>query len=207
MPLKYNVDYSTDAVYSEGVKVDICAGLTLPFYPMRPTRGRILERAPNIKQLYYETVEEHRWVMQPKLNGDRACLAVVDGKVYVQNRYGGCYRMKVANARDFLSLPNRTCFDGEVFKQNFYPFELLCCNAKSFLRAEAQERVRLAKDMTLFIGHPWLFETPSLPWLLRRSKNLPAFEGVVLKAFASPYITLGSATQSSANWMKRRWRS
>jgi ATP-dependent DNA ligase len=188
-----------------GVKVDICTGLELPFYPMRPIKGRVLQRAENIKQLYYQTVEEHHWVMQPKLNGDRACLAVVDGKVYVQNRHGGCYRMKVANAPDFLKLPNRTCFDGEVFKRNFYPFELLACNAMSFLRAEAQERVRLAKDMTRFIGHPWLFETPSLPWLLRRAANLPTFEGVVLKATSSRYIMLGSDTQFSQDWMKRRW--
>lgn len=188
------------------MKVDICAGLEMPFYPMRPTTGRALQRVDNIKQLWREAVTEQRWIMQPKLNGDRACLAVVDGKVYVQNRYHGAYRMKVANARDFLKLPNRTCFDGEVYKKNFYPFELLCCNSMSFLLAEEQERVRLAKDMVRFIGHPWLFDTPSLAWLLRRAHNLPAFEGVVLKVPTSRYIMLGSENQHSRDWFKRRWR-
>ncbi len=131
---------------------------------------------------------------------------MVDGKTYIQNRHHGVYRLKVANARDFLRLPNRTCFDGEVYKSNFYPFELLCCNSVSFLLAEAQERVTLAKDMARFLGHPWLFETPSLEWLMRRNGNLPTFEGVVLKKPTGRYILLGSKTQHSADWMKRLWK-
>lgn len=178
----------------------------MPFYPMRPQLGRALQRVANIKELYREAVEEKRWIMQPKLRGDRADLAVVDGKVYVQNRHGGAYRFKVANGPDFLRLPNHTCFDGEVYKSNFYPFELLCCNATNLLRAEVHERVTLAKDMVRFIGHPWLFETPTLGWLLRRAANLPAFEGVVLKEYTCRYVLLGSPTQSSKDWLKRLWR-
>jgi len=187
------------------VKVDICEGLELPFFPMRPIRGRALLRPANIRQMVQEA-EKGVWAMQPKLGGDRACLACVDGKVYVQNRHGGRYRFKVYNALDFLALPNRTCFDGEVYKGNFYPFELLACNAKSFMMTEVHERVRLAKDMTKFMGHPWLFDPPSMAWLLRLSANLPMFEGVVLKQASSPYIMLGSGTQSSTRWMKRLWR-
>lgn len=178
----------------------------MPFFPMRPIKGRTLQRTDNIKQLWKEAVQEKRWVMQPKLNGDRASLAVVEGKVYVQNRHGGMYRYKVANGPDFLKLPDRTCFDGEVFKRNFYPFELLCCNDVSFLMAEAQERVRLAKDMVGFMRHPWLFDPPSLDWLLRRVKNLPVYEGVVLKATTGRYLLLGSDTQFSKDWFKRLWR-
>lgn len=178
----------------------------MPFFPMRPTTGRALQRPIVVKELWKEAVERGHWVMQPKLNGDRACLAVVDGKVYVQNRHGGAYRFRVANAKDFLALPNRTCFDGEVFKSNFYPFELLACNAVNFLRAEAQERVRLAKDLVKFLQHPWLFDLPSLAWLMRRGANLPVYEGVVLKKTTSVYIQLGSASQSNLEWFKRLWR-
>lgn len=177
----------------------------MPFFPMRPTRGRALQRPAIIKELWHEAIELKHWVMQPKLNGDRVCLAVVDGKVYTQNRHGGCYRFRVGNAKDFLALPNRTCFDGEVFKGDFYPFELLVCNAVSFLRAEARERARLAKDMAKYLRHPWLFDTPSRAWLARRGANRPIYDGVVLKKATSAYLQLGSASQSSAGWFKHLW--
>lgn len=178
----------------------------MPFFPMRPFKGRALLRPANIRQMCEEAAEGI-WVMQPKLGGDRATLAVVDSKVYVQNRYGSHYRYKVRNASDFLKkLPNRTCFDGEVYKRNFYPFELIALNGVNLKMTEAYERVRLAKDMVKFLGHPWLFDAPTLPWLLRRSVNLPIYEGVVLKQARSFYILLGSATQTSQTWMKRLWR-
>lgn len=177
----------------------------MPFFPMRPREGRRLSRPANIKQMWEEAVEQALWVMQPKLNGDRVELAAVNDKVYVQNRYGRRYAFKVANALDFLKLPQPFCFDGEVFKGNFYPFELLACNGKSFMLAEAHEREALAKDMTKFLGHPWLFDTPSQAWLLRRAANLPNYEGVVLKRRISRYILLGAPTQSNQDWMKRRW--
>jgi ATP-dependent DNA ligase len=186
------------------VKIEVCAGLKMPFYPMRPVRGRALLRPANIRELC-EEVAEGVWVMQPKLNGDRVSLACVDGKIHAQNRHGGHYRFKVHNAPDFLKLPNRTCFDGEVFKGNFYPFELLVSNGESFLMAEVHERVRLAKDMVQFLGHPWMFDPPTLAWIMRRKANLPVYEGVVIKRAHSRYLTLGSATQSSAHWMKRLW--
>lgn len=177
----------------------------MPFYPMRPIRGRALLRPTNIREMCEEAAEGV-WVMQPKLNGDRVSLACVDGKVFAQNRHGGSYRFKIHNASDFLALPNRTCFDGEVFKGNFYPFEVLACNGRSFLMAEAHERVRLAKDMAQILGHPWMFDPPSLAWIMRRAANLPMYEGVVLKQTRSPYVMLGSDTQSSTRWMKRLWR-
>ena len=186
--------------------IDVCTGLSLPFFPMRPTMGRALSRGASIKELWRDAVERELWVMQPKLNGDRACLACVDGKVYVQNRHGSRYGFKVRNAQDFLKLPNRTCFDGEVFKRNFYPFECLASNSHSFLLAEAHERVAMAKGMVQHLGHPWLFDPPSRAWLLRRSANLPDFEGVVLKQWRSRYLILGSERQFNADWLKRRWQ-
>lgn len=187
------------------MKIEICTGLEFPFYPMRPTKGRALSRPANIKQLWQDAVDKGLWVMQPKLGGDRAELATVGGKVYIQNRYGGRFRHKVANAPDFLKLPDHSCFDGEVFKGNFYPFELLACNAKSLLMAEVHERVTLAKDLVKFLGHPWMFDTPSLAWLMRRKSNLPIYEGVVLKQVSSRYVMLGSPTQSNLAWFKRLW--
>lgn len=187
------------------MKIEICTGLAMPFYPMRPRHGRRLGRPEHIRQLWHEAVEQKLWSMQPKLGGDRAGLAVVDKHVFVQNRHGSRYRCKVKNGQDFLRLPNHTCFDGEVFKGNFYPFELLACNGNSLLLTEVHERVALAKDLVKFLKHPWMFETPSLAWLLRRSRNLPIYEGVVLKRAASRYVLLGSATQSNFEWLKRLW--
>lgn len=172
---------------------------------MRPTKGRTLSRPDSIRQLWHDAVEQGLWVIQPKLNGDRADLAVIDKKVYIQNRHGGWYRHKVVNKADFLRLPNRTCLDGEVFKGNFYPFECLASNSHSFMLAEVHERVRMAKDMASFLKHPWLFDPPTLKWLLNRAGNAPIFEGVVLKQVRSRYLTLGTASQSSATWLKRLW--
>lgn len=177
----------------------------MPFFPMRPYRGRALLRPANIRQMC-DDAADGIWVMQPKLGGDRASLACVNGKVYVQNRHGSHYRYKVQNAADFLKLPDRTCFDGEVYKRNFYPFELIAMSGVNLKLTEAYERVRLAKDMVKFLGHPWLFDAPSLSWLLRRTANLPTYEGVVLKQARSFYVLLGSPTQTSQTWMKRLWR-
>ncbi len=152
-----------------------------------------------------EAVDSQMWVMQPKLNGDRVILAVVGNRVFVQNRYGQMYRQKVSNARDFLKLPDCTCFDGEVFKGNFYPFEIIACNGKNLLRTEVHERVSWAKTLMRDIKQPWLFETPSAAWLMRRGANAPNYDGIVLKRTGSFYIPLGSASQSTLEWFKRLW--
>ena len=205
MPVKISVDWPAKSAYSLVVKVEICEGLELPFFPMRPAEGRILSRPALIKQLWHEAVDRKLWVMQPKLNGDRVCLACAGGKVYAQNRHGDSYRFKIANAKDFLALPQPFCMDGEVFKGSYYPFEVLACNGKSLLTAEAYERAALAKAMVRFIDHPWLFDAPSLDWLMRRGSNLPVYEGVVLKRWTSHYVMLGSPRQSNLEWLKRTW--
>lgn len=187
------------------MNIEVCDGVSLPFFPMRPFKGRNLLKPDSIRQVSEEALNG-AWVVQPKLNGDRACLACVKGKIFVQNRHGGCFRHRIRNATDFLKLPDRTCFDGEVYKGNFYPFEVIAANGVSLKLTETFERVRLAKDMVSFLGHPWLFATPSLAWLMRRSKNLPEYEGVVLKRASSFYVSLGSASQNSRTWMKRLWR-
>lgn len=187
------------------MKVEICDGLEFPFFPMRPVKGRALIRPTGIKQLYRDAVEKDHWVIQPKLNGDRVCLAIVDDRVHAQNRHGSVYKFNIKNAKDFLKLPNGTCFDGEVYRGQFHPFELLACDSKNLLLTGVQERVARAKKLVIGLGHDWMFETPSLAWIMQRWEHLPIYEGVVLKRAGSRYVMLGSDSQVNLSWFKRRW--
>lgn len=174
---------------------------------MRPVQGRGLRSQSTIQALWQEMRDEddESWVTQPKLNGDRACLAVVDRRVFIQNRHKGWYRHKVANAREFLKLPDGTCFDGEVFAGCFYPFELLALSYRSFLGGTTIERTALAKEFSDRLKQPWMFPMPNLDWLLGRRHNLPQYEGVVRKKANARYTVHGSESQSSLSWMKRLW--
>lgn len=185
--------------------VKIARGLTMPFFPMRPVRGRRLANKGSVGQLYSEVMEDRLWIVQPKLNGDRACLAVVDEVVFLQNRHGEWYTKPVKNKRAFLKLPSGTCFDGEVYDQNYYPFECLAYHGKSLCRSTAGEREVVAFQLARLIEQPWLFNHPSKRWLQRLGENAPQWEGVVLKRTMSPYLTPGSHTQVSHNWVKRTW--
>lgn len=186
-------------------KIEIVRGLMMPFYPMRPLQGRSLRTPKLVNELYAEVQEPDEWVCQPKLNGDRVCLGVVDKRVYTQNRHGAWYRFSVKNAPAFLKLPNRTCLDGEVFEGNFYPFECLAVGGHLFTFCTANEREVMAYQLMRLIGQPWIFNAPSKGWLLKRRDNLPKFEGVVLKRSSSPYVLLASPSQSSPDWVKRTW--
>lgn len=150
---------------------------------------------------------DHEYVVQPKLNGDRACLAVVERRVWVQNRHGGWYGFQVSNANAFLrKMKDGTAFDGEVYQGNFYPFELLALDGKSFLMASAAEREIMGQKMCELVGEPWLFRQPDLKWLKELSAHLPKFEGVVMKERNSPYIKAGNDSQENFHWFKRKWQ-
>jgi ATP-dependent DNA ligase len=177
----------------------------MPFFPMRPVKGRTLRSPQQIKQFYDEIRDPGVWIAQPKLNGDRACLAVVDHKVYVQNRHGSWMTRTIKNARAFLKVPDRTAFDGEIFEGNFCAFEVLAVAGRSFLPASAAEREVMAFQLTALIKQPWMFPKPTERWLMNRTANLPRYEGVVIKKVNSPYILLGSETQVSLTWFKRKW--
>jgi hypothetical protein len=185
--------------------VEIVPGLTMPFYPMRPRLGLCLRTPRLVQEFYAEIRDPDQWICQPKLNGHRACLAVVDKRVYVQNRHGGWYSRSVHNIPVFLKLPNRTCLDGEVYKGDFHPFECLAVGGNPFMHCTANEREVMACQLLRLIEQPWMFERPSRAWLMRGRDNLPDFEGVVLKRVNSPYRLLGSDAQTSADWFKRRW--
>src|SRR3546814_18863659 len=81
----------------------------MPFYPMRPATGRVLRNKSSINDLIAEAYpKDSPWLVQPKMDGDRACLATYDGHIYIQNRHGGWFKQKVSNAADFKKLPDRT---------------------------------------------------------------------------------------------------
>jgi len=186
-------------------KIEVVRGLMMPFFPMRPVKGRSLRTPRLVEELYIDIQEPEDWVIQPKLAGQRACLAVVDKRVYIQSRYGVWLRRSVKNASAFLKLPNRTCLDGEVYEGNFYPFECLAVGGNLFTFCTANEREVMAYQLMRLIKQPWIFNAPSKNWLLGRRANLPKFEGVVLKRMNSSYAILASPAQVSADWLKRTW--
>lgn len=177
----------------------------MPFFPMRPTRGPRLATVAHVSEVMALQRGERAWIAQPKLNEDRAVLAVLDKKVYVQNRHGGWYQGKVRNTDRWKGLWNKTVLDGGVYDGKFYAFECLALFGKSLLAATTLEREICAMQMSKLCKVEWLFERPTRDWLLARGQHAPRFEGVVLKRIDAPYLILGSATQTSPDWIKRCW--
>jgi ATP-dependent DNA ligase len=184
--------------------VKVARGIVMPFFPMRPRSGSPLRTIKQVEELV-AVLDDGRWIVQPKAGGHRACLAVVDGKVWVQNRHGKWYAKPVKNAQDFLKLPNRTCFDGEVLDGSFYPFECLADSGKSMLFRPASEREVVAFQFSKFLHHDWKFRKPSPKFLRQMRHNLPTWEGVVLKEYMSLYVVMASEAQHSNTWLKRIW--
>jgi len=185
-------------------RVPICSGLSFPMFPMRPTEGRMLRSRTQASQLVRE-VRQFKWVMQPKLSGDRVCLAVVRGRVYVQDRHGDWYQHPISNRHDFLSLEDHTALDGVVYKGLFHPFEALAVDGKSFLEAGVEKRVAEAERLVDVLGHDWMFAEPEKDWLLGLSANSPQWAGVVLKKAQSHYLIQADAKSASLAWIKKRW--
>jgi len=191
-------------------RIKVASGIAMPFFPMRPAQGRSLKSPVYRRKLWADMQadpSELRTIVQPKLNGDRACLLVKDDSVLVQNRHGGWYRKKVSNKDSFLhkQMPNITLFDGEVVGGIFHPAELLVLNGKSLLNTTTSERVALAFQMTRLIGQTWRFARPGKDWIMSGPDNLPEADGVVLKQANGQYVLAGSADQSNLMWIKRCW--
>lgn len=187
-------------------KIQIVRGIAMPFFPMRPATGRVIRNRTSVQELLKEVNQQkYDWIMQPKMSGDRACIAYLDGEVHVQNRHGTWYRHKVSNKDAFKKLPNKTVLDGEVFKGKFYPFECIAIDGKSMTDCTASEREVLAFQLCKFLGVDWKFERPARAWLLKLNTNQPEYDGIVLKRAHSPYILGGSANTVSLDWMKRTW--
>lgn len=185
-------------------EIRVTKGWTVPFFPMRPANGPRITRK-RVKEIL-EKMETKRWVYQPKLNGDRALLAIHDGKVSVCNRHYGWYHYHVANAGNFLAkLGSGTVFDGEVFKGSFYPFECLALEHRSYKINTVEEREIMAMQMCRLCGVEWMYFKPTKKWLLRLSDNLPQYEGLVRKRSDMPYILLPNSSSTSIGWLKHRW--
>lgn len=184
--------------------VEVVRGITMPFFPMRPKSGSPITTKKQVDHVV-DQIESGDWLIQPKAGGDRACLAVVEGHIWVQSRHGDWRKRPITNGDDFLKLRDRTCFDGEVIDDQFRPFECLAVNGKSLLLSPAVEREAVAQQLVKLIGHKWFFPKPTKSFLKATRSNLPRWEGVVMKGYMSFYVPQASATQSSGQWIKCKW--
>ena len=177
---------------------------------MRPTARGIKLTADNVIDECWAIGGTH--VLQPKLNGDRAGLAVIEGnRVVIQSRRGDWYPFEVQNRNTFAkSCSPGTLFDGEVYRKVFYPFELLAINGESLLREPVEARIYSAREVCETIGVPWLFSPPCSEWLKAQATAIEPpltrqWEGVVAKMKGTPYKILGAAHQESPEWTKLKW--
>lgn len=195
----------TATITNPAGKIVIAHGIAMPFFPIRPYPGHLLRNQGSVEEFYWQELRKHDWVIQPKLDGDRACVGVLHGKVYIQNRHGSWYKHRVNNLEDFKKLPSGTVLDGEVFKGNFYPFDCLASAGKSYLMMTAGEREVMAYQAVKYIGHEWQFTRPNKAWVAKLHEHSPIYGGVVLKRMESPYIISGDPSKVSLDWMKRCW--
>lgn len=193
-------DMSQQQVLEE---IEVMKGIIVPFFPMRPATGPSLGKKVAMEIL--EKQEEHKYIYQPKLNGDRAILAVVDRRVVLCNRHFGWYSFQVKNAPAFLTLADGTLFDGEVWNGNFYPFDCLALEGRSHRANTAEERSIMAMQMCRLLKVEWMYPKPTKKWLLNLRKNLPKYEGVVRKRADQGYFLLHNSTETSLGWLKYRW--
>lgn len=169
-------------------------GVAFPYFPPRPTPGIGITKAyTTFKQF------EEDCVVQAKLNGDRSGALILDGEVYIQNRHGGLYRMTVDNRKQLLALPNRTLLDGEVEKKLFLPFEAVVIDGESLVTAGPEVRVAAAEELCKTYGIPYVFSPENAVCGDKR------WEGYVFKRRGSRYGILGSESQNSPEWVKRKW--
>ena len=118
----------------------IVAGYRLPFFPMRPTQGTVLD-SDRIKLAIQRLIDG--WTVQLKLNGDRAIVAVDESKrVFVFNRHGSKYKMTVDNLEKFQAMPS-SVFDGEIYGKEFYPFEALAVGGQRVIEVADRENVAM----------------------------------------------------------------
>jgi hypothetical protein len=183
----------------------ICVGrIMMPFFPMRPVAGLSI-RTPEVVSMVIQDLDDPSVVIEPKLNGDRAVVGVTPNGVYITNRHGSEYSFSVNNVSELRRLPVDTILDGEVWQGSFYPFAAISIGGESLMFKTCRERQRVAKDVCRCIKQKFLFARPSKAWVRRGAANGPQWEGVVQKIDSAPYIMLGSATQESKTWVKRRW--
>lgn len=174
-----------------------------PFYPPRPLHGR-----PITKKNVFEFIErmQKTHVVQPKLGGDRAIMLVKDGVVQVSNRHYSLYKHTVNKAR-WSGMPDGTLLDGEVWKKEFYPFEVVQYGTENLSgRGMVEARVAKAKEVSAQVNLPFLFDVPTKDtkgFIDMNGTN--EWEGIVCKHKFASYRPLASAGQETPNWIKLKW--
>lgn len=148
-------------------------------------------------------------VIQPKLNGDRACLAAVDGELWLQNRHGAFYKQS-CDLTEWVPLKRGAwLLDGEVWKKKFYPFEVVILDGVDISAACPSERVTRAKELTRAVHLEWMFDMPTQSWVesqLRLPKDLSRqWEGIVAKRRGSRYVQSGTEGTETSHWIKVKW--
>lgn len=183
-------------------RIAIAPGIAMPFVPPRPHPGPLLLSPTRAVAQLAEDVAEG-WIVQGKLNGDRACVGVAaaGGQVIAQNRHLGWFRHRINNLGAFSIFGPGLCLDGEVEAGIFYPFECVALNGRSYVQAKTSERVALAKDLCAQAGVPYIFDAPTPAAIRRLRKNLPRWEGYVAKRDAY-YPIGGTVTQETSLWRK-----
>lgn len=189
---------------SEVQHVQISNRFRLPLFPMRPRTGQTIARLEDLDNLD----PDYHWSL--KLNGDRALMGIKDGVAHFANRHGSWFKFNVANTEAFTKrLKGTWLFDGEVFKKNFYPFELVESPDGSLTDACPSERASKAMQICKILKVDWMYGTKET--LKQEAQNCvlelrsTPYEGVVGKLLGSKYIPLGSSSRDSSSWVKRKW--
>jgi hypothetical protein len=184
--------------------VEIARGVAMPFVPMKASVGEPLRTKVQIKSAVAE-LENENVIIQPVPGGVRACLALVDKKVFIQDQNGNWITAPPANGHDFLKLPNNTCLDGYIAGNIFYAADCLAVRGSSLIFRAAAEREAVAYQLTKLLHHQWLFRRPSSKFIQAAKQNLPNFQGLTLKDYMSFYVLASKNPQLGKEWRSRQW--
>jgi ATP-dependent DNA ligase len=121
------------------------------------------------------------------------------------SRHGGHYTAARLDVAAWDWLPAGTILDGEGWQGRFYPFDVPDLANQATSAMPCRDRVKLAEELTLRAGLPWIFGTPTAAWLQAGAGNAPTWEGVVIKQPGHSYRWEKSASGSSTTWYKMKW--
>jgi hypothetical protein len=173
--------------------IQVTSGISMPFFPPRPGTGSWIKDESDLK-----TIDKGKYVVQGKLNGDRCCSLTLKNKVYLQNRHGSWFKHPVENISALVKLPDCTLLDGEVKNKLFYPFEAVVVGGQSLMFKCPSIREKAAKRLCFEFGIPFIFCAENI-------RKCLDWEGFVLKEKGSFYLPLGSDSQETKTWWKRKW--
>lgn len=175
---------------------------------MRPRLGVAIRDVSCLSRLIED--ERDTYDLSLKLNGDRACLAVLDGDTHLQNRHGGWYKMTVENLAPYARLGGAWLFDGEIYRKQFHPFEVIVAAGKNLSGECPSYRKAAARSTCASMMVPWMYGK-SLADILEQATDAicegdtSLYEGLVGKRLGSRYVPLGTAEQQSPTWVKFKW--